>query len=230
MGTLPDTTTYADSAGDPSAQPAPRAGASVTYVVLDPALAGSNRPRFDTLFSQFKSGYQHAFHGDEAESTDAWLARIMGKDQPQPVMRIVVAVEQDGERVVGGLAVEFYRAAGCALATYHLYILDEPHLRHHGHARRLLETARGAFGGVGTPHLLLAEAEWPEDLSAQGAPASEINAARERLRFFARIGARLINIDYVQPALGPGQKPVSHLRLLAIPPVATPQAGFEDAS
>ena len=203
---------------------------SVLYIVLNPALEESDPQRFAAFFAAFESGYKTTFQGDEAESTAEWLARIRGKEPPQPVMRIVVAVQQGVavERVVGGVAVEFYVASRCALATY-LYVLDEPELRRHGHARSLLDKARGAFDDSNNLEFLLAESEWPERLLACGSPAVEVTVARERLLFFARIGARLINIDYMQPALGPGQKAISYLRLLAIPPAATPKARFDEA-
>ena len=43
------------------------------------------------------------------------------------------------------------------------------------------------------------------------------------MRFFARLGARLFNLDYVQPVLGAGKHPVSCLRLFLLPrPTARP--------
>ena len=66
---------------------------TIDYVVLNPDLQQRDPRRFTSLFSGFAAGYALHFSGDEAESTDEWLARIRGKHPPQPVMRIIVAVE-----------------------------------------------------------------------------------------------------------------------------------------
>ena len=191
---------------------------AASYLVLDPALKEQDPARFAALFTGFASGYARHFTGDEAESTSEWQARIAGKAPPQPVMRIVVAVEQgDGEEhVIGGLAVEYYRAGGCVLATY-IYVDDAPGQRHRGHARGLLAAAGKAFAEVGPVRAMLGEAEWPELLQSHGFPADEVAVARKRLRFFARLGARMLNIEYVQPPLGPGKRPVAYLKLFVLP-------------
>jgi GNAT superfamily N-acetyltransferase len=185
----------------------------MTYVVLDPSLQQADPGRFDTLFAQFARGYAKHFSGDEAESTGEWRARINGKTPPQPVMRIVVAVERvnDEERVVGGLAAEHYRHAACVLATY-LYV-DEAY-RGRRYARDLLKTAGEAFSTETFEPVMLAEVEWPGLLST----ATAKNEARRRLCFFARLRARMLQLDYVQPALGVGKQPVRHLRLFWLPP------------
>jgi hypothetical protein len=197
----------------------------ISYVVLDPELKARDPARFAALFAGFAAGYASEFSGDEAESTGEWQARIAGKSPPQPVMRIVVAVEQgDGdEHVIGGAAVEYYRAGACVLATY-VYMSAAAAHSHRGHARSLLAEARKACRKLGPVRAILAEAEWPELLAAHGFSADEVAVARTRLRFFARIGARMLNFDYVQPPLGPGMKPVSYLRLFIVP-----TAGDDDA-
>lgn len=200
------------SAGPESAKGDP----VVEYVVLDPALQHAAPQHFQVLFEEFVAGYTRNFAGDEAESSSAWLARIDGEPLPQPLMRIVVAIEHsDGrERVLGGAACEYYRASGCMLVTY-LYVSG--HERRRGHARALLAAAGSACAALGPLRAMLAESEWPELLQAGGASPATVAAARRRLGFFARVDARLLNFDYVQPALGPGQRPVAHLRLFALP-------------
>ena len=199
--------------------PAADAGGSrVICVVLDPALEAGDPARFAALFEGFAAGYARHFVGDEAEPTGEWRARIAGKPPPQPAMRIVVAVEEanGGERVIGGVAAEYYRASGCVLVTY-LYVSDAGTHGHRGHARRLLAEAVRACKSLGPVHAMLAEAEWPELLQANGFPAGEVATARTRLRFFARIGARMLDFDYLQPPLAPGKKAVPYLRLFVVP-------------
>jgi len=207
---------------------APPASA-VNHVVLDAALAREEPHRFAALLAQFASGYHEHFSADEAESVEAWAARIAGIAPPQPAMRVAVAVEpvDGGERVIGGAAAEYYRAAGCALVTY-LFVRDGGGHRQRGHARTLVTRAVAACAELGPLRAVLAEAEWPDLLPPGQFAPSEVAAARARLGFFARVGTRIVNIDYVQPALGPGQQPVSYLKLLALPMAGG--AGGEDGA
>jgi hypothetical protein len=202
----------------------------ISYVVLDPALRKANSARFEALVDGFVTGYLKFFKGDEAEPTAQWRARIDGKPQPQPVMRIAVAVEHKpaGEVVVGGLTCEYYRRSHCVLATY-LYVSDVGPYRGRGHARKLLAAARVACEALGEVRATIAEAEWPEALKAARFGVAEIANARSRLRFFARLGARMLNLDYVQPILGPGKRPVSHLRLFLLPPALDAPRPSDDA-
>jgi len=207
---------------------APGPPPSVTYVTLDPDLRRRDPDRFARLFGGFASGYAKHFSGDQAETTSEWLARIEGTKDTQPVMRIVVAVASadSQERVVGGIAAEYYRRAASVLATY-LYVVDERGYRRRGHARSLLAQARRACALIGPVRAVFSEAEWPEALESLKAPAATIAAARERLRFFARLRARLLAIDYVQPALDGSKRPVVVLRLFVLPSVA-PASGDTD--
>jgi hypothetical protein len=110
------------------------------------------------------------------------------------------------------------------------YLYVSPAHAHRGHARALLARALTACRALGTVRAVLAEAEWPELLRSAGASAEQISTARLRLRFFARIGARLLNIEYVQPPLAPGKRAVSHLKLFWLP-LGTPTGahGADDA-
>ena len=201
----------------------------IDLVLLDPVLQNTDPNRFMALFRQFSAGYAAYFSGDEAESTDEWLPRFVGRQPRQPVMRILVAVDSSGgqERVIGGLACEFYRASRCVLATY-IYVLDEERYRRKHHARALIALAPGAFAEYGTALAIFAEAEWPEALRAQRADNRDVAAARRRLAFFARLDARVLNIDYVQPSLASNKESVSWLRLLWIPPSDTPDTSPPD--
>lgn len=197
-------------------------GTEATFVVLDPALAGRDPQRFDRLLDAFATGYRSTFHGDEAEPPALWRARILGERPPQPVLRIALAVDaQDG--LIGGAAAEFYRDSGCVLATY-LYVLDRPGQRNRGHARNLLHAAFDACAQVGPARALLAEVEWPSRLEQHGAGATAIAAAQARLGFFVRLGAQVVDFDYVQPTLAPGQTPATWLRLLVLPVAGTNHA------
>lgn len=196
--------------------------ADTKVVVLDPTLARQAPRRFDDLLAAFADGYRSSFHGDEAEPPALWRARILGEPPPQPVLRIALAVDaQDG--LIGGAAAELYRDSGCVLATY-LYVLDRPGQRNRGHARGLLHAAFDACAQVGPARALLAEVEWPARLAQHGAGATAVAAAQARLGFFVRLGAQVVDFDYVQPALAPGQAPATCLRLLVLPVARTNHA------
>jgi len=191
---------------------------AIDLVCLDPALHAAMPDRFASLLTAFRAGYARTFCGDEAEADAAWEARILGEPPPQPVMRVVAAVERRAtqQRLAGGAAVEYYRASGCALATY-LYVEDMGGHRRRGLGRRLVAAARAACEALGPVHAQLAEVEWPQRMPQPPFAPDDVARAHARLRFFARIGARSVDIDYVQPALAPGQQPVAWLRLLLLP-------------
>jgi GNAT superfamily N-acetyltransferase len=203
-------------------------GQAITDLVLDDELQRADPARFARLLDEFAEGYRSNFRGDEAESTADWPARIAGQPAPQPLMRIAVAVDGSG-RVVGGAAAEYYRASGCMLGTY-LYVRDEPGQRGRGHGRRLLAKAQQACGRTGPLAAVLAEVEWPDLLPRERFTAAEIEGARGRLRFFERLDAQRIAIDYVQPALGADRQPVPWLRLLLLPLAATRPAAPDESS
>lgn len=191
-------------------------GHEISDLVLDDELQRADPARFARLLDEFAEGYRSNFRGDEAESTADWPARI--------------AVAVDGSsRVVGGAAAEYYRASGCMLGTY-LDVRDEPGHRGRGHGRRLLAKAQQACGRLGPLAAVLAEVEWPDLLPRERFTAAEIEGARGRLRFFERLGARRIAIDYVQPALGADRQPVPWLRLLLLPSAAAQPAARDESS
>jgi GNAT superfamily N-acetyltransferase len=202
------------------------ASAGLTYVVLDDELQRADPPRFGQLLDGFVAGYRSTFSGDEAEPPGDWRERIAGLPAPQPRMRVAVAVDADGE-VLGGAAAEYYRASACVLVTY-LYILERPGQRRRGHARALLSAVLQACRRLGPVQATLAEAEWPELLPSQRFSADDVAIARDRLRFFERLGACRVAIDYVQPALGPGLKPVPWLRLFVLP--SAPAVAADESS
>ena len=197
------------------AQPAP---APVAYVILDAGLQRADPPRFERLLAGFAADYAATFHGDEAEPAARWPARIAGEPAPQPVLRIAVAVQGPAaaEQVIGGAAVEYYRASACVLCTY-LYVLDRPEHRQRGHGRALLAAATRAFADLGTVQAVLAEVEWPDALPRAIFGPGAVDDARMRLRFFKRLDARRIALDYVQPALDATSQPVPWLRLMLLP-------------
>jgi GNAT superfamily N-acetyltransferase len=104
----------------------------------------------------------------------------------------------------GGIVFERYPESNCGLLTY---LVVAPHARGQGLGKALLDDAlatlrdtRAVFGEINDPATQTRE------------PAE---AARKRLARFERWGAKLVDVDYVQPALGPGLARDTTLRLIA---------------
>lgn len=54
-------------------------------------------------------------------------------------------------------------------------------------------------------------------------PSSSPDDPFTRIEVLEALGAIRIDIPYVQPALGPGKRPVRHCNLVGIPPAGTPK-------
>lgn len=161
--------------------------------------------------------YRPAFPDDGLrEDVAVWLA-LLANDPGRPKPRIEVLLALDGETVLGGATVEFYRGAECGLLTY---IAVAAQRRGHGVGRRLIQAARAALHDIaGRPVPLLAETETYDDASDDHERAEII----ERQRRLARMGAWLVDFDYVMPPLRPGLSPRRlHLMLLDDPQPGRP--------
>ncbi len=106
----------------------------------------------------------------------------------------------DGDDIIAGITYELYPHSRCGLVTY---MVVAPHARERGLGRQLFEYAAN-------------------DLYARGARAvfGEVNRnAPERIARFERWGARVLDYEYVQPALGPGLDEDTGLCLIVLPPI-----------
>jgi GNAT superfamily N-acetyltransferase len=174
------------------------------------------------LLAAFVDLYTRTFT-DAAEREDPaeWPPRLYGDlPAPQPRMHLLVAVDEHAHtpRLLGGIAFEYYRASRCGLLTY--LVTDTEH-RRRGLARRLVREAIGrlqqdAHGSGVELRGVFAESEDPELVGSDG----NAMVPRERLVALARLGARRVDIPYVQPALAGGAGRCRHLLLLAFQPQA----------
>lgn len=174
----------------------------------------SDAPRFARLFAEFARIYRAAFpDASEREREDDWIARLRGRQPaPQPDVLVLLAVA-DGDRVLGGVCAEHYRASRCGLVTY---IAVELQHRGTGVARTLMRAAvaqlEAAARDQGAPlHAVFAEAEDP----ARVDPGLRATAS-ERLLILGRMGARAVDLRYVQPELSGGGGRARHLVLLRL--------------
>ncbi len=169
---------------------ATRPGGDLTFV----RLAGAP----DDLVRDFHAGLlRSTFPPDELESLDDLRATLAtGADG-------VLAL--DGERIVGGVVHEPFVGGAVRLVGY---LVVDASMRGRGLGPRLLAAARAQSDSG----LVLGEIEDPRHfaVSADDDPVA-------RVRFWARLGCRLLPLPYVQPALHDGARRVRHLLLIALP-------------
>lgn len=178
------------------------------------------QPDQPALLNDFIALYLRTFtDAAEREDPGQWAERLeRDLSEPQPRMHLLVAVEPDASgrnRVHGGLAFEYYRGSRCGLFTY---LVVDPARQRRGLARALVARAIDILNadararGV-TLRAVFAESENPALVTADG----NAMAPRERLAALSRLGARWIDIPYVQPTLVGGSGRCRHLFLLAFP-------------
>jgi len=154
----------------------------------------------------------------ELDRMQAFLSQPLG--QPDRHFRVVVA--EEGGIVVGGTVFSYVPATHCGFSEY-LVARKERHGQGIG---RLLFDARHAvlnelareYGQTSCRGLFI-EADNPQrtPLDLQARERETAMDAVTRLRVFAHLGFLRVEVDYVQPPLGPGKQPVSFLDLLFAP-------------
>ncbi|MDM7832500.1 GNAT family N-acetyltransferase [Cellulomonas edaphi] len=138
------------------------------------------------------------FPADELESFEE-LARSLG-DGTGGTLAL------DDGRVVGGVVDERYNDARVRLLSY---LVVDPSTRGHGLGARLVHLSVAGAQGA----LVVGEIEDPRRW-----PTTATSDPAARVRFWARLGCRVLPLPYVQPRLAPGGDRVRHLLLVVIPP------------
>ena len=169
----------------------------------------------------------------EREDPSIWEPRLWGDGALElPLeLHVLVAARPAGRgawRFYGACFSELYHWSGCGLVTY---LMVDRQYRQAGLGRRLLNESLA---------LLQARAEAPElqqRRSERAGPAllaafaesndparveDDVMDPRQRLEAFGRLGARQVDIPYVQPELAPGQGRCHDLLLLALPLAGRP--------
>ncbi len=119
---------------------------------------------------------------------------------------LTVRIALDGERIVGGICFERYSKSGVGFVTY---MVVAPEARGRGLGEQLLRGAVEQLGG-----LVLGEVNDPRT-----------GGEWKRLERFQRWGARVLDVRYVQPSLGPGLARDRGLVLIAFAPIPEPVEG-----
>ncbi len=133
----------------------------------------------------------------QREPLEAWRQALRGAGY---ALTIVIAGEdlhdRSRRRIDGGVVFERYPRSGGAIITY---LVVAPHARGGGLGARLLHRAREALRDA---TIVVAEVHTPDT-----------DEDRARIAWFARRGAGVIDVRYVQPDLGYGRDP--RLQLIA---------------
>lgn len=197
---------------DPKPEGDPSGSVERRYTLVDLR----NSPDLDTLDS-FVRLYRDSFPDPtEREDPAIWPAALRRPEsEPGPQLHLLVARSEEAppSRLAGGLVFEYFPRSRCGLLTY---LCVEPAERRRGVGRMLVRRAVQILASKGEASgslpAIFAEVEDPDQ-----APSVSAIPPRERLLFFGKLGARRLNIPYVQPQLQGGSGRARHLLLLAIP-------------
>lgn len=155
-------------------------------------------PELDELYHDV---FEPAFHPDELSSLESVRALVeMGHGD------CWVTLSADG-RVLGGLVGEWDPDPGVMLLAW---IATRPGRRGTGIGAPMLDAALDSWKTRFDPCIILSEIEDPAHHAADDAHGDPT----ARLAFYARRGARNLDLPYFQPALGPGRRRVDDLFLI----------------
>jgi len=164
--------------------------------------------------SFFKLYIQNFPDPDEREDPDIICNRIkmIGGKPHDPETTILLSLLND--QVSGGAVLEYYSECACFLLTY---ILVNENFRGKNVARNLIESGIKTIiesKGEGVKALFF-ESNIPWETNNKKDPFD----AWDRYRIFSKLGAKWLDLDYTQPALGEGKKKVDHLHLFLFPSI-----------
>lgn len=159
-----------------------------------------------------------SFSPEELDDADT-LARGLRGDGDTDVL---VSVAVSGEQVLGGVVGEMYAREQVLLLSY---LAVRPDQRGNGLGMRLMERAATWWSSDRAVRLAIAEVHDPRSWSGVGNddPVS-------RLRFFERVGARVLDLQFVQPAVRAGRARVPGFFLLAFHVDSTAEVRHDGAT
>lgn len=144
-----------------------------------------------------------SFSPDELDDHDGFAQSFRSGGSAQVLASVAVGPDDE---VLGGVVGEVYAAERVLLLAY---LAVRPDLRGRGLGTRLMEHVAPRWYAHPDVELALAEVHDPRPWA---------NVAGEdpvaRLRLYERMGARVLAVPFVQPALGPGSARVSGFLLL----------------
>jgi GNAT superfamily N-acetyltransferase len=109
--------------------------------------------------------------------------------------------------ILGGAVGDMFPASNVLLLSYLAVVAQA---RGTGTGSLLMEAVTGVWGRRLSPTLLVMEVEDPRHYQED----ATLGDPEARVRFYERLGARILPVPYFQPALGPAGHRVPHLMLM----------------
>lgn len=147
------------------------------------------------MLAEFHGGIYWDAFALQHEPLAAWRRALAGDAPYELTVRLV----REGRALIGGICFERYPRSGCGLVTY---VVVAPSHRRQGLGYRLQHEAVQALGGT---------------------VFGEVGRALVARNL--RWGARIVDVPYIQPALGPGLERDRGLTLIALEPTTTSLPG-----
>lgn len=151
---------------------------------------------------------------DEREEPDIIQERIR-TSSPNPHTHLAIATTPQ-EEVIGGAIVELYPQSQCVLLTY---LFVNPDLRKTGIARKIIQDEEGLQKGIQlfeNQYNTKVKAVFFETNNPLKTTKDSLSPA-DRLKVFTKLGAKWVDIPYVQPPLDADKAPVDNLHLCTFP-------------
>jgi GNAT superfamily N-acetyltransferase len=141
------------------------------------------------------------FRADELVRRESFAAGLKSGDS-----RALVARTANGV-IAGGAVGDLFPRSGVVLLSYIAVPLKGRGL---GTGSALMKAATAIWGAVWRPPLMVMEVEDPRHFGND----ETFGDPYARVRFYERLGARILPVPYFQPALGDGRDRVRHLMLM----------------
>lgn len=168
----------------------------------------------EALLDEFHTGIYWEAFGEREEPLVVWKRALWsGASAHELTIRVAGRALRDRVRreILGGIVFERYRSCGCGLISY---MVVAPQARRQGLGKRLQFEATETLLGAGAP-VVFGELRDPRHFDDDAAePLRETWRRIERNQAW---GARVVDIRYVQPALGPGLSRDRRMCLIAMP-------------
>jgi GNAT superfamily N-acetyltransferase len=145
-----------------------------------------------------------SFSIEELDPIESIAEALSDTRDPETLAAVAVV----GDTAIGGLVGEFYRRPAVLLIAY---VAVRPDVRGRGVGSLLLSQVGPQWYRDLDVALAVAEVHDPRHYGTTEGPG-----AGERLRFYDRLGGRILGMPFVQPALGRDRRRVRHMLLLAV--------------
>ena len=179
-------------------------------------VTAANRAAEEARLDHFKLQiYRPAFPDrNEREPFDVILSRLSQGAQVEACPSSYILFALEGDEVLGGAIYDWYPSCGAMELIY--LAVDEQH-RRKGVGRSLMLDGTALLRDHLATEGGKMEALYFETNDPSLSDVVDSMDSAERVRCFARWGAKLIHIDYVQPPLTPQAEAVEHLMLATLP-------------